>query len=891
MEKVMEGVQNVLIYIDDVIIHTKDHPSHLKTLEVTLQRLSEHGLKLNLDKCVFGNREVAYLGFTLTPKGILPGRDKIEVLKELPEPTSLREVRGFIGLCNFFRAHVKNFARLSSPLTKLTREDSGYESGPLPADAKRAFQRLKDLLISEPCLAFPRSDRPYGLVTEAYPPTEEQPGVLSSALCQFDAQNHCQVLAYASRQLQDHESRYPPFLLEMAAANEGMEQFHQYLHGRSFVLFMDQRPEAELSHLHQKTLARFADNMDKYSFAIQPKTHTILPPFLRTASPVQIGVMDAQNPTFARCQEQDPDLQDWRHFRSTGNWPSSCTAQRRDRLQAMDPMLYEDAKGIVWVQLPNQTALFLPSSGRQRYLCQFFRDSAVRKQQEVMDGLTSKGYAWPGMSQDAQLHLQQCDLCKETDKAYITPNQSVAMEILGPFPSYSPLKFLMVMYDPSTGIAEFSPINNKDADQVAFAIFNQWISKFGLPKQMSTPFQEDYTKAIGQALATYVGDQNLLFAKTDQLQMPSPLYLAITKVVQGAQLSWVDYIPALQFAYNTSYNSKLGDIPFKLLFGHSPNPIKVQQRSNADDFVHLKTNIYLETKKLFEYDDQQQQAQAPNQEGFQIDQEVTYWEKSFGVTSWKGPVRIIQVRPHKVQVDLGNGKTRWLVNQRVSHNNGILQKGEVAMTTTPPTSEPQLINLIRHRALQHQAGLQLIKDLKGPQAQPINCNLISAISTEDAATQDHIRGLAHRIFNSPLPPSEVLTPQELLTWSKYPVSEINDWLFGHPLLQPEWRPHLCEFDEDTGKALPPGPAPPVIPAPLMVAAPQPLQAPAPTSTPKPSQRNKSFLKSFRSFSSKTKKQICNRVKATLDGNNNSVASGGTSTFYRGLDPVELEFAF
>jgi hypothetical protein len=304
--------------------------------------------------------------------------------------------------------------------------------------------------------------------------------------------------------------------------------------------------------------------------------------------------------------------------------------------------------------------------------------------------------------------------------------------------------------------------------------------------------------------------------------------------------------------------------------------------------VHLKTNIYLETKKLFEYDDQQQQAQTPNSEGFQVDQEVTYWEKSFGVTSWKGPVRIIQVRPHKVQVDLGKGKTRWLVNQRVAPSNGILQKGEVAMA---PTSDPQLIKLIRHRALQHQAGLQLIKDLK-EQAQPSNCNLISAISTEDAATQDHIRGLAQRIFNSPLPPSEVLTPQELLTWSKYPVSEINDWLFGHPLLQPEWRPHLCEFDEDIGRTPPPGPAPaPVVPAPLFVAAPQPVEAPTPTSTPGSSQRTKSFLRSFRSFSSKTKKQICNRVKATLDGNNNSVASGGTSTFYRDLDPVEFELAF
>lgn len=91
-----------------------------------MQRLAHHGLKINLDQCVFGNKEVAYLGFTLTPKGILPGHDKIKALQEIVEPTTLRQIRGFVGLCNFFRGHVKSFALLAGPLTRLMQEDSGY---------------------------------------------------------------------------------------------------------------------------------------------------------------------------------------------------------------------------------------------------------------------------------------------------------------------------------------------------------------------------------------------------------------------------------------------------------------------------------------------------------------------------------------------------------------------------------------------------------------------------------------------------------------------------------------------------------------------------------------------------------------------------------------------
>ena len=97
MERVMEGIDNVLIYIDDVIIHTQDHDKHLEILEATLQRMVQHGLKINLDKCFFGTKEVAYLGFTLTPQGILPGRDKLKALKDFPEPESIQDIRALLS--------------------------------------------------------------------------------------------------------------------------------------------------------------------------------------------------------------------------------------------------------------------------------------------------------------------------------------------------------------------------------------------------------------------------------------------------------------------------------------------------------------------------------------------------------------------------------------------------------------------------------------------------------------------------------------------------------------------------------------------------------------------------------------------------------------------------
>ena len=114
----MLGIPNVLVYIDDLLIHSKTHEEHLEILEQVFSRLRAHGLKMNLPKCFFGSKNVSYLGFRLTEEGIVPGKDKLKAVEKAQPPTSVHEIRQFLGLCNFFRTHVKNFAQVASPQRK-----------------------------------------------------------------------------------------------------------------------------------------------------------------------------------------------------------------------------------------------------------------------------------------------------------------------------------------------------------------------------------------------------------------------------------------------------------------------------------------------------------------------------------------------------------------------------------------------------------------------------------------------------------------------------------------------------------------------------------------------------------------------------------------------------
>jgi hypothetical protein len=118
MEQVQWGFQNILIYIDDVLIHTDTHEKHLEALEQVLMRLHQHHLKINLDKCLFGDKQVSYLGFTLTPDGIKLGEAKLKAIKNAGPPRDIKEIRSFMGLCNFFRNHIEDFAITAAPLFK-----------------------------------------------------------------------------------------------------------------------------------------------------------------------------------------------------------------------------------------------------------------------------------------------------------------------------------------------------------------------------------------------------------------------------------------------------------------------------------------------------------------------------------------------------------------------------------------------------------------------------------------------------------------------------------------------------------------------------------------------------------------------------------------------------
>jgi Reverse transcriptase (RNA-dependent DNA polymerase) len=120
VERVLQDIQNVLVYIDELLVHTDTHEKHLSVLDKVLAWLHKNHLKINLEKCVFGNKEVSFLRFTLTPDGIKPGKNKLKTIKDAKLTSDIKTIRSFVGLCNFFLTHIKDFALIAAPHFQLT---------------------------------------------------------------------------------------------------------------------------------------------------------------------------------------------------------------------------------------------------------------------------------------------------------------------------------------------------------------------------------------------------------------------------------------------------------------------------------------------------------------------------------------------------------------------------------------------------------------------------------------------------------------------------------------------------------------------------------------------------------------------------------------------------
>ncbi|XP_073270442.1 uncharacterized protein [Primulina huaijiensis] len=206
----------VIVFIDDILIYSRSEAEHVGHLSSVLQVLRDRQLYAKLSKCEFWLDRVVFLGHVISRGGISVDPTKVEAVLQWSAPTSVPEIRSFLGLAGYYRRFIEGFSKIARPLTQLTQKGVRFQWSEA---CERSFQELKHRLTTAPVLSIPKENERFVVYTDAS---------LHGLGCVLMQDRH--VVAYASRQMKPHETRYPVHDLELAAIIFALKIWRHYLY-------------------------------------------------------------------------------------------------------------------------------------------------------------------------------------------------------------------------------------------------------------------------------------------------------------------------------------------------------------------------------------------------------------------------------------------------------------------------------------------------------------------------------------------------------------------------------------------------------------------------------------------------------------------------------------
>jgi hypothetical protein len=288
METMFAGMlwTSVCVYVDDILVFSKDIPSHILLLDQIFALLRQHNLALRVDKCHFFKFEVEYLGFLLSGKGVRAVPASVAKILESPAPVDKAEIRRFMGMAEQYRPFIPNFAKIAKPLT---RQQGKAKKGakPVPfqwlAEEQSAFDALKLALADTPVLALPDLSRPFRIYIDA------SEFAMGAILCQLDEEAREHVIGYYSKMMNPAQINYMVSEKECLAVHHFITTLrHFFAGGGPHELLTDHAALTALTkgELHNRRMIRWATELASFNFVIKHIPGSTMPADALTKGPI-----------------------------------------------------------------------------------------------------------------------------------------------------------------------------------------------------------------------------------------------------------------------------------------------------------------------------------------------------------------------------------------------------------------------------------------------------------------------------------------------------------------------------------------------------------------------------------------------------------------------------
>lgn len=560
--------EKILVYMDDILIPSETIEENLDTLKRTLTLLKQYGFTVNFDKCQFLKESVEYLGYSLSPSGITLSERHVEAVKRFPIPTTVVQVQRFLGLTNYFRKFIYDYASKARALNNLLRKNVKFK---FDDDCVKSFETLKSELTSYPVLRLYQS----GLETELH--TDASSIATAAILMQRQENGTLAPIAYASQANNEAEKRYHSYELEMMAIVKAVERFHIYLYGIDFKVVTD--CNALVFAVNKASInpriARWVLRLQNYSFKIEHR------------SGQKMTHVDALSRIVATVDSMplEKELQ----FRQLADPSIRLLAQS---IEESDHDKFELIDGLVYRKDADHPKFVVPESMIFQLIRIYHDDMAHCGLEKTYQGLF-KNYWFTSMRRKIKAYIDNCVVCLVTNTAsnvnegelQITPTVEKPFEIVhtdhfGPLvKSEKGFKHILILIDSCTRFTWLFPVKSTSSREV-IEKFTPIFDMCGNPRQIisdrgtafsSTEFSEFlHSRNIVQHLVAVAAPwANGLVERANRF-----LKSSLKKIIDD-HMDWPEAIPAIQYVINNTYHTSIKSSPAKLLFGFD-------QRNHAD---------------------------------------------------------------------------------------------------------------------------------------------------------------------------------------------------------------------------------------------------------------------------------------------------------------------
>ncbi len=565
----------VVVYLDDVLIYSKDRTEHEKHLRFVLKRLRDNHLIAKPSKCEFFRDSVEYLGHIVGHGTLKPMPSLVQAVREFPKPSTTKQLQSFLGLANYYRRFIKDFSSIAAPLTHLTSKKA-----PNPMvwddDTRKAFDKVKEALTTSSCLWIPDPTKNFVVETDA-----SDVGI-GAVLMQ---EGH--PVAYESRKWNPAERNYPVHDKEMAAVVHACKKWRPFLYCQKFTLYTDHR---SLTHFFtQPSLnsrqERWKEFLVDYDVEIIYKAGK-LNSAADTLSRIPINTVEL---TVGSPIDEEILMDEYDR--------DSFAQEKLSELRDNPDTSWKVQDGLLFFlpSFSSEWRLYLPPGSNREQAIHRSHDLTLAGHRGITKTMARlmKSFYWPKMKPEIHHHIQHCDACQRTKSSTRPPAgllkplpipdkpwDSIAMDFLGPLPkSKEGYTHILVVVDRLTKMAHFIPAKpGLLTEDVAELFIRDVIRLHGLPRSIVSDRDARFTAAFWQSL-TKALNVELLMSTAAHPQTDGQAESSV-KTVQAMLIpfieegqDWERILPIIEFAYNSSDQSSTGTSPFLLNYGHEPQDL------------------------------------------------------------------------------------------------------------------------------------------------------------------------------------------------------------------------------------------------------------------------------------------------------------------------------